>query len=177
MHIILGLLGTIVTILVLLNRLSENGIDIGWLNPFTWRRRRAWRKKYEGNPIFSLEAPLDVAALLATSMAKIDGEMSREEKAVLLGLFQSEFGKSEKEASDLLMSSIYLFGDGQEALSKPEKIMQRSLPQFNEEQARSVLDLLQGVLKLDSANEAEKQSYLDRITAVFDAKFTQHKRW
>jgi len=34
MHIILGVLGAIVTILVLLNRLADAGIDVGWLNPF-----------------------------------------------------------------------------------------------------------------------------------------------
>ena len=54
MHIILGFLGAVVTILVLFKRLSDAGIDIGWLNPFAWRRRRAWRNKYQGNPIFSL---------------------------------------------------------------------------------------------------------------------------
>ena len=70
MHIILGLLGTIVTILILLNRLSEAGIEIGWLNPFAWNRRRKWRNKYQGNPIFQLVDPLEVAALLCTSLAK-----------------------------------------------------------------------------------------------------------
>ena len=139
MHIILGLLGTIVTILILLNRLSDAGIDFGWLNPFTWRRRRAWRKKFEGNPVFALDTPLEVAALLATSLAKIDGEISKEEKATLLSLFQSEFGKTEKEASDLLMSSIYLFGDGEQAIAKPDKVMQRSLDKFSDEQAESVM--------------------------------------
>ena len=40
MHIILGALGSIVTILYMLDRL---GIDIGGLNPFYWYRRRAFR--------------------------------------------------------------------------------------------------------------------------------------
>ena len=58
MHILLGLLGTIVTILVLLYRLSDSGIDLGGLNPFSWRRQRAWRQKFAANPIFSLEDPV-----------------------------------------------------------------------------------------------------------------------
>ena len=55
MHIILGMLGTIVTILILLNRLAEAGIDIGGLNPFLWNRRRKWKKMYQGNPVFKIE--------------------------------------------------------------------------------------------------------------------------
>ena len=63
MHIVLGALTTIVTILWLLHRLAEMGIDLGGLNPWYWRRRRAWRKKYEGDPIYAVEDPIDVAAI------------------------------------------------------------------------------------------------------------------
>jgi len=69
MHILLGLLGTIVTILVLLYRLSDSGIDLGGLNPFSWRRQRAWRQKFAANPIFSLEDPRAVAAVLLVGSA------------------------------------------------------------------------------------------------------------
>jgi len=43
MHIIIAFLGTIVTILVLLDRLAQAGISLGGLNPFLWRRRRKWK--------------------------------------------------------------------------------------------------------------------------------------
>lgn len=177
MHIILGLLGAVVTILILVKRLSEAGIDIGWLNPFSWYRRRTWRQKYEGNPVFSLDTPLEVAAMLATAVAKIDGEISKEEKAILLSVFQNEFGKSEKEASDLLMSSIYLFGDGQDALAKPENILKRSLEKFSEDQARSVMLLLKSIAKIDTANAAEKDRFVSRVDSVFSNKFDSNEKW
>lgn len=177
MHIILGLLGTIVTILVLINRLSDAGIDIGWLNPFSWRRRRAWRKKYEGNPVFSLTDPLEVAGLLATSTAKIDGDLSKEEKAILLQLFQGEFNRSEEQASDLLMSSIYLFGDGDEVLAKPDKVMKNALENFTREQARSVMILLQAVADIDERNRPRKLSYLKVIESTFDEHFKVNAGW
>ena len=47
--------------------------------------------------MFSLDGPLEVAEMLATSVAKIDGEICSEEKQTLLSLFQSEFGKTEKK--------------------------------------------------------------------------------
>jgi len=177
MHIILAALGLIVTILILLKRLGEAGIDIGWLNPFTWRRRRAWRKKIEGNPVFSLEGPLEVAAMLAISVAKIDGEISSEEKQTLLSLFQSEFGKTEKEASDLLMSSIYIFGDGQEAIAKPDKVMRRASKKFSEEQARSVMSLLDTIREIDSSNANAKEKFVGKVENEFDKIFNENDGW
>ena len=177
MHIILGLLGAIVTILVLVKRLSDVGIDITWLNPFTWYRRRSWRKQYEGNPVFTLDHPLDVAAMLATTVAKIDGEISKEEKDLFLSLFQSEFGKSEKEASDLLMSSIYLFGDGQDAIAKHEKIMKRSLLNFSQDQARSVMSLLNTIKETDTANSNDKERFINKVNKVFNDQFNAGSKW
>ena len=177
MHIILAFLGTIVTILVLINRLSDAGIDIGWLNPFTWRRRRAWRKKYQGDPIFKLSEPLEVASLLATTIAKIDGEISKQEKEVLLALFQSEFGKTEKEASDLLMSSVFLFGKGDDAVAKPDKVMRESLEKFTEAQARSVVSLLESISKIDTSNANEKLQFLNKVKLTFDKHVNSNEKW
>jgi hypothetical protein len=177
MHIILGLLGAIVTILVLFKRLSDAGIDIGRLNPFAWRRRRAWNNKYQGNPIFSLTDPLEVAALLATTTAKIDGDLSLQEKTVLLELFQSEFHKTEKEASDLLMSSIFLFSDGEAATTKPDKILKNAIESFSQEKARSVMSLLNAIKRIDAKNRALKDAYVEKVEATFDAHFKTDDRW
>lgn len=77
MHIILGILGVVVTILVLLNRLQEGGIDIGWLNPFSWHRRRKFRQQYQLSAAYTLDNPMDVAALFMLAIAKADGDLTR----------------------------------------------------------------------------------------------------
>lgn len=177
MHIILGALTLIVTILVLVKRLSDAGVDIGWLNPFTWARRRAWRKQYQSHSAFTLDGPLEVAALLATTVAKMDGDINSEEQKTLLSLFQNEFGKSENEASDLLRSSLYIFGDGKDAIAKPEKVLTRSLEKFSEEQAKSVLEVLSLVKNSGAANAAEKEKFIQRVEKVFSDKFNTAGRW
>lgn len=177
MHIILGLLGTIVTILVLFKRLSDAGIDIGWLNPFAWQRRRQWRKKMEASTVFSLNQPLEIAAMLALSVAKIDGEISKQEKAILLSLFQAEFGKTEKEASDLLLSSVFIFGDGQEALAKPAKVINSAIDQFSEEQAKSVMTLLETIKKIDDSNSKDKAAFIAEVEKTFDKHFNANSKW
>jgi len=57
MHIILGILGSIVTILYLVSEISEKGGKLGKFNPFAWYRRRKWQKKYHADPAFSLDRP------------------------------------------------------------------------------------------------------------------------
>ena len=174
---ILAVLGVIVTILILLNRLADSGIDIGWLNPFSFFRRRAWKKQLVGNPLFTLTDPLDVAVVLATSVAKIDGEISKEEKVALISLFQTEFKRSEKEASELLIFGIHLFNDGSDAISKPEKIMNKSLKNFNEEQAQSVINLLHEIKNTSELNTDEKEQYISRITKEFNSHFKPNQKW
>ena len=72
MHLILGFLTAIVTILFLLDRL---GINLGGLNPFHWHRKRAFARKYGSDPIYSIEDPIHVAALLIIGAAKLEGPL------------------------------------------------------------------------------------------------------
>ena len=80
MHVVLALLGAIVTLLYVFSRLADIGIDLGGLKPFYWRRRRAWRKKYEGDPIHAIDDPLEIAALFVVGIAKLEGDVSANQK-------------------------------------------------------------------------------------------------
>ena len=137
MHIILGLLGTIVTILVLLNRLAEAGIDLGGLNPYLWQLRRKWKQQYQGNPLYRLQSPMDSTAVLMVAAAKADGDVAREEKSALLSLFETEFNLAKKDAARLLISSAHLLDDGTELRASVSKFLAPSRDRFTEEQARS----------------------------------------
>jgi len=107
MHVLLGLLGSLITILYLLDRL---GIDLGGMNPFYWRRRRAWAKKYEGDPVYSVEDPIDVAAVLVIGVARLDVDLSAEQKRVAQRQFESAFSLDSHAASQLLGSAAHLLG-------------------------------------------------------------------
>lgn len=142
MHIIFGLLGTIVTILILLNRLADAGIDLGGLNPFLWSRRRKWRKQYEGNPVFKIESPMDATAILMVAAAKADGDLSKEDKSLLLHLFETEFKLSKKDAAGLLISSVHLLGDGNEVRGNVKKFLFPSKAAFTASQSLSAMSLI-----------------------------------
>ena len=164
MHIILGALGTIVTILWLLHRLAEMGIDLGGLNPWLWQRRRKWKKQYEGNPIFAIESPMEATALILAGVAKADGDMSAEEKAEILLIFQNEFSLSKRDAAGLLISSTHLLGRGDELRANVEGVLAPSRERFTPEQAESAVELMGRVAKISESHGELKAEIVDRAT-------------
>lgn len=154
MHIILGLLGALVTIFYLLDRF---GIDIGYLNPFYWRRRRAWRAKYEGDPIHAIEDPREIAALFVIGIAKLDGEISAGQKQVAEREFADKFSMSARESSQLVGASAHLLGHPQVIRSQLDGVLERKRELFNAEQATSLLTMVTEVANADGeANQEQK---------------------
>ncbi len=170
MHIILGVLGAIVTILILVNRLKDNGIDIGWLNPFAWKRRRAWRKQYHADPIYALEHPMEATAATMLYLAKLEGDISKQQKASILSSFESVFHLSEKEATALFLSSSYLFNSRDVLSVDVEKLLKPSSEKFSEEQKRSAIELLTNLCKEEGDMNQEQKKALDKIALVFQMK-------
>ena len=177
MHIVLGILGAVVTILILLNRLTEAGIDLGGLNPYLWQRRRKWRKKYQGNPMFKLEEPMELTALLMVGLAKIEGDMSKEQKRTIQKLYEKEFKLSKREATDLLMSCVHLFGKGDEVKNEIVKIMQPCVKMFSEEQSMSALKLLETITQLDGESSDLQNNLLNTVKSEFDKNKVQTTKW
>ncbi|MEL6949794.1 MAG: TerB family tellurite resistance protein [Pseudomonadota bacterium] len=176
MHIILGALSSIVTILWLLHRLADMGIDLGGLNPWLWHRRRKWRQKYESNAIFHVTSPMEVAALLIAGTAKADGDMSSEEKAEILRIFEDEFGLSKRDAAALLISSTYLLGKGNELYSKLRDVLKPSEGKFSEEQAESTLALMRRIAGQDGDAHEAKDALITEAEELLRKPHDQEKQ-
>ena len=161
MHIIIGFLTALATLLYALERL---GVDLGWFNPWAWKRRRTWMKQSTGNPAYGLDKPIDAIALLATAAAKIDGDLSIEEKDQLKRIFQSTFNQSEKEASQLLGASTYLLGSGEDVFQSPEKVIKRSLEKFTEVQKTLSLELLSEIIHVGNAPSDLQKEFVEKVT-------------
>ena len=164
MHI-LAILGAIITILILVRRLDESGIDLGWLNPFLWARRRRWRQKYHANPLFGITDPRDLAALLAVATARRDGDLSSDEKTGLLELFGREFNVPAKTASGLLTSSCYLLGDSQAFLDNPQGVMKPALETMTNEQRHATVHLLEQAAELGGGASELQRELVAELTA------------
>ncbi len=177
MHIILSVLGTIVTILWLLHRLAQMGVTLGGLNPFLWNRRRKWKKHHDANPIFKITSPLEATALLITAVVKAEGDMSSEEKAEILSIFEHEFHQSFSEAQGLLVSSSHLLGKGDELRDNLEGVLTPSLDSFSDEQAHSAIELLNRVGSISGRSSEAQRSIIHPATELLTSTIQPKPKW
>jgi uncharacterized tellurite resistance protein B-like protein len=163
MHFILGILGTVITIFVLINRLRQSGIDFSWLNPYSWARRRRFRKEYEMHPAYTLESPMDVAALFMVAVAKNDGDMTKGQKDKILSLFAAEFTLDGAKSIELLGSSVHIFGRGDDVLDNPSRVLSRTMDRFTSNQVASVLSMLNQVATAEGEPSNSQQKLINKI--------------
>lgn len=160
MHYILALISAIVGIFYILDRF---GIDIGGLNPFHWRRRRAWAKKYSGDPIYAVEDPMEIAALFVVATAKLDGDISAEQKDAILTQFSEKFSLDEREAKQLLGSSSHLLASPQMIPNQLENLIKRNKNTFAPDQVDSLTAMMGAVLSADGSPNSEQQQLVQLI--------------
>lgn len=173
MHILLGLLVAIVTVVILLKRLADNGIDLGGLNPFVGRRRRNWRLHVEGDPVFAIDNPRDMAALLVVGVAKIDGEVSAEEKHAIKAEFETTFSMSTAQATELLGSSAYLLRDGEVLRSQLDALLKNTREKFTGEQIDSLFEMINRVALAEGTPSARQLEFIASLRRELTAPQTE----
>jgi len=177
MHIILGILGSIITILILVSRLSDAGLDIGKLNPFAWSRRRKWEKKYYADPAFSMDRPMEAVAGLLYVMAKCSGEITREQKECILDLFQIEFHLDEDKARELLSSSSFLLKDEDTIIENLKDFLKPSLEKFDHEKKASTLVMLDKVADCEGHRTSKQEEFLSKVSPFFQQIPEPVRKW
>lgn len=174
MHIVLGLLGSIVTVLYLLDRL---GIDLGGLNPFYWYRRRAFAKKYGADPIYSIEDPVHVASLLVIGAAKLDGDLTAAQKTIAREQFESNFSMSSREASELFGSAAHLLAAPQLLDSQLTKLVDKTSGMFSKEQVESLVEMMVKVASADGEMSPRQKEFVDGIGSRFVREEQHQGTW
>ena len=164
MHVLLGILTAIVSILFALDRL---GIDLGGMNPFYWYRRRKFAKKYGSDPIYSVEDPIHIAALLVIGVAKLDGDLTAEQKQLAQEQFMSEFSMDEREASQMFGSAAHLLAAPQLIGEQLEKLADRNKDTFSPEQAESLMQMLVKVAAANGSVSASQQEFIDNVRSAY----------
>ena len=166
MHIIIGILTAVAGLFWAITALQNSGA-IDSLNPFLWRRRAQWRKKIAKKPIYALSAPVDVAGLLIVAIAKIEGELTQEQKQKILTVFQSEFHLDENQARDLFKSSAFLLRDEDITPQDIDSIFERSKLNFTQGKVKSILLIMQQISEVDGNLSVEQKNIIEAIEACF----------
>jgi len=168
------LLGSIVTILYLLDRL---GIDIGGLNPFYWYRRRAFAKKYGSDPIYSVEDPIHIAALLVIGAAKLDGDLTAQEKSSAREQFENVFSLDARGASDLFGSAAHLLAAPQLLEEQLQKLADRSASRLSPGQTESLVDMMTTVIAADGEPTAMQSAFVEDVRSRLTKPATKEGSW
>ena len=171
---ILGLLAAIVSILFLLDRL---GINLGGLNPFDWRRRRAFAKKYEADPIYSVEDPIHVAALLIIGAAKLNGDLTAEQKKVAQERFESNFSLDSHAASQLFGSAAHLLAAPQLIDTQLKALADKNKDQFSHDQAESIIQMMVEVASAECELTPKQSEYVDGMRSLFPRTEKSEGTW
>jgi uncharacterized tellurite resistance protein B-like protein len=154
-----------------LNALQRSGFQFSSLNPFLAWRRWQWMRSHGARPIYKLDKPIDVAAVLLLAVAKADGEITSDQKKELLGMFQGEFGISRDEAADLLLASSHLIRDEIYLVDNLDKVLARSAARFEPETIASLLAMMRRVAALDGSINTEQQKLIDATERYYAARF------
>jgi len=174
MHVLIGLLGSLVTILYLLDRL---GIDLGGLNPFYWYRRRAFAKKWGADPIYSIDDPIHIASLFVIGTAKLGGDLTADQKQAAQRLFESHFSMDANEASGLFGSAAHLLAAPQLLEGQLSKLADRNAGRFSSEQADSMLRMMTEVAAADGEPHATQREFIDKFRQQFVPQKTPQGTW
>jgi uncharacterized tellurite resistance protein B-like protein len=177
MHIVIAAITAVAGLLWALNSLQRSGFDVNSLNPFLVYRRWQWRRTYGGRPIYKLDRPMDAAAVLLLGVAKADGDITSDQKKELRGMFQSEFGISRDEASDLLLASAHLIRDEIYLVDHLDKILERSAPKFEVEAVTALLRMMRRMAALDGAMNSEQEKLINATDRYFAARTKPPTKW
>jgi uncharacterized tellurite resistance protein B-like protein len=177
MHIIIAAITALAGLLWAINSLMRSGFSLSSLDPFAAYRRWQWRRTYGAKPIYKLDRPMDVAAVLLLGIAKADGDITSDQKRELQAIFQSEFEISRDEAADLLLASSHLIRDEIYIVDHLDKILERSAPRFEAENVSSLLRHMRKVAAMDGSINAEQQKLIDATERYFSSRQQPSGKW
>ncbi|MFZ5724560.1 MAG: TerB family tellurite resistance protein [Pseudomonadota bacterium] len=160
-----------------INALQRSGFDFRSLNPFAWLRRREWEQRYRTSPLHNLQDPVDVAGVLLLGVARCDGEISSQQKALVLELFGKELQLDRDAAADLLRASAHLIRNEVYLLDTLDRILQPSAGRFTAAQMATLLNMMTRVANCDGAMNAEQRQLIDGVQAFFNRQARSAGTW
>jgi hypothetical protein len=172
MGIVLQLLGLVITFTMAMEGLRRLGIDVGWLNPLTFFRRRAWRKKVTTPPIYALQHPVDVVGVMALAVVQTTGAVSVEQKAGVQRLLRDKLDLQESEASDLWLASSHMLRSRALEASEVPAVLEPSAGKFSDYHRETLLAVMRGAAQIEPPLNPRQQALLDAV----DQFFARHKK-
>lgn len=110
---------------------------------------------------------MHVAALFIIGAAKLDGDLSAEQKKAALSQFESEFSLDSRAASGLLGSAAHLLGAPQVIGTQLKGLADRNTDRMSRDQAESMMQMMVKVASADGDLTADQSEYIERVRSQF----------
>ena len=150
--------------IILLVILALSGLVWGIITMQREMRRRAWAKQ-NTTPLFAIEDPRELAAVLCFGYLKLGGDPTSEQKDALTGYFASELNYNANEATEMYRYASYVIGTDPNYADKLSDIVKPSLHQLNAPQKASILSLLKSLAATPTRAQAQFRETLGNLLA------------
>lgn len=177
MHIIITLITAIAGLLWALNRLQNSGVNLNAFNPFFWMRRRQWEQKLNIKPIHSLHNTIDAASVLMVAMAKMDGDITREQKSEILTMFETEFKLLANEAVESYGASSYMLQDTVNIVGEVKNILAPTLDKFESHHKRALMEMLNKISTMEGEPTKEQRELIVEVELQFECTKSENPKW
>ena len=177
MAVILEVLGLIITFTLAMEGLTRLGVDVGWLNPITFFRRRAWRQKTTTPAMYALEHPVDVVGLLAVAVVQATGAVTEEQKRGVRALLCEHLSLSAPDADSLWVASSHMLRNRSLALSELPAVLGPSADQFSDYHQQTLRTVLRSAAQISLPVSAAQQELLDAVEAYFTKRKAASSPW
>ena len=165
MHIIIAAITALAGLIWALNSLQRSGFDLNSLNPFYWIRRKRWENK-QINPLYALENPREMVAVLMFAVLRQAGDPTEEQKNHLLSLFNDELKFGEKGSRDMYSLSSYLLSTDPNYAHKVPDLIAPALERISPDQLRSAQDLVERVAHFSNTPTSTQAEFIRSISDV-----------
>jgi hypothetical protein len=177
MGVVLQILGLIITFTMAMEALRRFGIDVGWLNPITFFRRRAWRKKLATPPLYALAHPVDVVAVMALATVQTTGAISTEQKAGVQALLRDQLDLKEADALNVWLSSSHMLRNRPLEISEVPAVLGPSASKFTDYHIQTLKTIMHKAALIEPPVNAKQQQLIDAVDAFFDQKKAASGPW
>ena len=110
-------------------------------------------------------------------MAKLEGEITREQKNAILNIFCNEFKLDSNKAKDLFASTSYLLQSENNFIKNTSKVLSSSKNKFSPEQAESTITLISKIANIDGEISFDQQALLDTVKHSFKSTLSDQQKW
>lgn len=177
MGILLQLLGLVLAIALALGALKRNGVDIGWLNPFTFFRRLWWKQKLTVPPLYALDHPVDVVAVLALAAVQTSGMVTSKQKEGVLALLSQHLSVDVAEANNMWISSSHLLRHRALDAREVPAVLEKSASKFSAYHQGTLMTIVTSAAAIEPPENAAQRELITAIEGFFAKQKATPRSW